>query len=44
MNAIFLKPVPITRDNLDVVIKAGWVKKAVVCQGVDKARAPDACK
>ncbi|MEJ2041481.1 MAG: hypothetical protein P8X55_21515, partial [Desulfosarcinaceae bacterium] len=44
MNAILLKPVPITRDNLDVVIKAGWVKKEVVCQGVDKAKAPDACK
>jgi len=35
MNAIFLKPVPITRDNLNVVIDAGWVSKDVVCQGVD---------
>ena len=35
MNAIFLKPVPITRDNLDVVIDAGWVSKDVVCQGVE---------
>ncbi|MCT8997981.1 D-xylose ABC transporter substrate-binding protein [Chelativorans intermedius] len=34
MNAVFLKPVPITRDNLDVVIDAGWVSKDVVCQGV----------
>ena len=34
MNAIFLKPVPITKDNLDVVIDAGWVSKDVVCQGV----------
>jgi D-xylose transport system substrate-binding protein len=34
MNAIFLKPVPITRDNLNVVIDAGWVSKDVVCQGV----------
>ncbi len=34
MNAIFLAPVPITRDNLDVVIDAGWVSKEVVCQGV----------
>jgi D-xylose transport system substrate-binding protein len=34
MNAIFLKPVPITKDNLNVVIDAGWVSKEVVCQGV----------
>lgn len=34
MNAIFLAPNPITRDNLDVVIDAGWVSKQVVCQGV----------
>jgi D-xylose transport system substrate-binding protein len=44
MNAIFLKPVPVTKDNLDVVIKAGWVKKAVVCQGVTPSKAPAACK
>jgi D-xylose transport system substrate-binding protein len=44
MNAILLKPVPITRDNLDTVIKAGWVDKAVVCQGVGGADAPAACK
>jgi len=34
MNAVFLAPVPITRDNLNVVIDAGWVTKEVVCQGV----------
>ncbi|KAB0268356.1 D-xylose ABC transporter substrate-binding protein [Microvirga brassicacearum] len=34
MTAIFLKPVPITKDNLNVVIDAGWVTKDVVCQGV----------
>ncbi len=34
MNAIFLAPNPITRDNLNVVIDAGWVSKEVVCQGV----------
>lgn len=44
MNAILLKPVPISKDNLDVVIKAGWVEKKVVCQGVDPSKAPDACK
>ncbi|HEV2677269.1 MAG TPA: D-xylose ABC transporter substrate-binding protein [Aliidongia sp.] len=44
MDAVFLTPVGITKDNLDVVIKAGWVTKEVVCQGVDPAKAPAACK
>jgi D-xylose transport system substrate-binding protein len=34
MNSLFLKPVPIGRDNLGVVIDAGWIKKDEVCQGV----------
>jgi D-xylose transport system substrate-binding protein len=34
MNSLFLAPVPITKDNLDVVIEAGWIKKDEVCQGV----------
>ncbi|BBE74297.1 D-xylose ABC transporter substrate-binding protein [Oharaeibacter diazotrophicus] len=34
MNATFLTPVAITKDNLNVVIDAGWVSKDVVCQGV----------
>jgi D-xylose transport system substrate-binding protein len=34
MNSLFLTPVPITKDNLDVVIEAGWIKKDEVCQGV----------
>ncbi len=34
MTAVFLAPVPITKDNLNVVIDAGWVSKDVVCQGV----------
>ncbi|EJN00562.1 D-xylose ABC transporter substrate-binding protein [Phyllobacterium sp. YR531] len=43
VNAVFLTPVPVTKDNLGVVIDAGWVKKEVVCQGV-KADAVAACK
>jgi len=35
MNSLFLAPVAITQDNLDVVIDAGWVSKDVVCQGVE---------
>ena len=34
MHSMFLKPVPVTRDNLDVVIDAGWITKDEVCQGV----------
>jgi D-xylose transport system substrate-binding protein len=34
MNSLFLKPVAITKDNLNVVIDAGWISKAEVCQGV----------
>jgi D-xylose transport system substrate-binding protein len=39
-----LTPVPITRDNLDVVIKAGWISKDEVCRGVSSDKAPAACK
>jgi len=42
MTSVFLKPVPITKDNLNVVIDAGWVSKDVVCQGV-KAGSTPAC-
>jgi D-xylose transport system substrate-binding protein len=34
MNARFLAPVPITRDNLDVVIDADWISKEALCAGV----------
>jgi D-xylose transport system substrate-binding protein len=34
MNAVFLTPVAITKDNLDIVIDAGWIKKDEVCRGV----------
>jgi len=36
MTSIFLKPVPVTRDNLNLVVDAGWVPLEVVCQGVEK--------
>ncbi len=44
LDSILLKPVPITFNNLDLVIKAKWVTKAQVCQGVTPAKAPAACK
>ncbi|WP_069300027.1 D-xylose ABC transporter substrate-binding protein [Neptunicoccus sediminis] len=33
MNAIFLEPTPITKDNINVVIDAGHIGKDKVCEG-----------
>ncbi len=44
LDSKFLKPVPITRANLDTVVKAGWISKDNLCRGVDAAKAPAACK
>ena len=35
LTAKFLEPVPITRDNLDVVVDAGWIDQDALCQGVE---------
>jgi D-xylose transport system substrate-binding protein len=43
MTSVLLKPIAITKDNLSVVIKAGWISKDAVCQGV-KAGSVAACK
>jgi D-xylose transport system substrate-binding protein len=42
MNSVFLTPIAITKDNLNLVIEAGWVTKDAVCQGV-KAGSVKAC-
>ncbi len=34
MTSLFLKPDPITKDNLSDVIDAGWITKDEVCKGV----------
>jgi len=34
LNAVFLAPVPVTADNLNTVIDAGWIAQDKVCQGV----------
>ena len=44
MTSMFLKPIPVTQDNLDAVITAGWATKEQVCKGVSPAKAPKACK
>lgn len=40
MTAKFLAPVPITKDNLDVVVDAGWITKEDLCQGVTNGPSP----
>jgi D-xylose transport system substrate-binding protein len=35
MTSILLEPIPITQDNLDVVVDAGWISEADLCQGVE---------
>jgi ABC-type xylose transport system, periplasmic component len=44
VSSIIIAPHPITKDNLNVVIDAGWITKDKLCQGVDVAKAPAACK
>ena len=34
VTSILLTPQPITQDNLDVVLDAGWIDQATLCQGV----------
>ena len=34
LNSVLLKPVPVTKDNLDVVLDAGWISKDTLCAGV----------
>ncbi len=36
----FLEPVPITQENLDVVVDAGWIDQEVLCQGVENGPSP----
>lgn len=40
VDAILLSPVAITRENLAVVIDAGWVSRETVCRGVSAASGP----
>jgi D-xylose transport system substrate-binding protein len=35
ITSILLEPIPITQDNLNVVLDAGWIDEAALCQGVE---------
>jgi D-xylose transport system substrate-binding protein len=38
INSIFLTPQAITKDNLNVVLDAGWITKDKLCQGVSAGK------
>ncbi len=40
--SILLEPIPITEDNLDIVVDAGWIGTDELCQGVPSGRV-DVC-
>jgi D-xylose transport system substrate-binding protein len=35
LSSILLKPTPVTKDNLDVVVDAGWITRDALCDGVE---------
>ena len=35
VTSILLEPIPITQENLDVVLDAGWIDEATLCEGVE---------
>jgi D-xylose transport system substrate-binding protein len=35
ITSILLEPIPITQENLNVVLDAGWIDAATLCQGVE---------
>ena len=42
VSSIILTPIPITQDNLNVPVEAGWITQEELCQGV-KAGSVAAC-
>ena len=35
LSTILLTPIPVTQDNLDVVLDAGWIDQETLCKGVE---------
>ena len=44
LKSIILKPTPLTAENLEKAIEGGQITKEKLCDGVDAATAPAACK
>ncbi len=38
--AKFLEPIPVTQENLELVVEAGWIDRETLCQGVENGPAP----
>ena len=43
LTSILLTSIPITQDNLSVILDTGWIKKDELCRDVNPATAPAAC-
>jgi D-xylose transport system substrate-binding protein len=41
VTSILLEPIPITQDNLDVVLDAGWIDQEALCAGVEEGAVED---
>jgi D-xylose transport system substrate-binding protein len=44
LTSIFLNPIPIQKDNLNIVVDAGWITKDALCQGVTDTSSVPACQ
>ena len=44
VKSFIFTPTPITAENLNLVLEGNWITKDKLCQGVDAATAPAACK
>ena len=44
VKAFILQPTPITAENLELVIEAGWITQEELCEGVEADSAPAACQ
>jgi len=44
LDSILLTPVPITIDNLALVVDAGWIPRERLCRGVSGSDAPAVCR
>ena len=40
VSSVLIKPVSITRDNLDLVVDAGWITREDLCKGVAPGSVP----
>jgi D-xylose transport system substrate-binding protein len=41
LTSILLKPIPITKANVKLVLDAGWIDKATLCKGVTAGSVPE---